>query len=152
MKIFLRCWICPEHAVRWVTIQRNVKWAQPPTNSPDKIFVLNFETNNVCLCQMSLFRIKAQKKDDMIFWISFYAVESALNMQCTGVPCNVMRSEHGLLLILLTKYVYWILRQTTFVFVSKFSTKKDDMTWFFEDLFTVLNLSWTCCARGYHAT
>ena len=100
---------------------------------------------------MKLFSKKVQKYD-MRFWRSFYSDESAMNMLCTGVPCNVMRSEHGLLLILLTKYVYWILRQTTFVFVSKFSTKKDDMTWFFEDLFTVLNLSWTCCARGYHAT
>ena len=115
LNIFLRCWICPEHAVHRGTMQRNAKWARPPTDSPDQICVLNFETNDVCLCLKIQYK---KRRYDMIFWRSFYSVESVLNMLCAGVPCNVMRSEHGLLPILLTKYLYWILRQTTFVFVK----------------------------------
>ena len=30
---------------------------RPPASSSDQIFVLNFETNDVCLCQMTPFRI-----------------------------------------------------------------------------------------------
>ena len=68
LKIFLQCWICPEHAVGGGTMQRNAKWARPPTDSPDQIFVLNFETNDVCLCQMTPFRI---------FWPTTHSAQCA---------------------------------------------------------------------------